>query len=165
MKALGNRNAITVFIIKEWRLAINENFKKWQSVKASFIFFQIDDAFQSSFYYVCGLMFFSSSLLYVSFLHYFLSFPNCSFAAETGCLPVSWSKPLSGELIWTFLQYNPCNFPLGPQMVLRSCFVAKGSLSPGFGVNLETCPCGGNLFLFKGMNTLSSSELVLSFKI
>lgn len=42
----------------------------------------------------------------------------------------------------------PGDFSLGPQMVLSSRSVAQASLTPGFGVNLETCPCEANLFSF-----------------
>lgn len=69
-----------------------------------------------------------------------------------GCLPVSWSKPLFRELIWTFLQCQPlgCGF-LGIFLWgLSWCLdhaLCWSSLTPGFGVSLETCSCE-LIFLF-----------------
>lgn len=143
--------------------------KKWQFLKASCTFFQIGG---------CLLILFSLCLwihaLTFSFcLLSFSSFIFCPFLSEAvlQMLSASWSKPLFRRAnlnILTVPAHWSCirgDFSLGPQLVLRSCLVAQASLTPGFGVNLETCPCGANLFSFWArMNTLSFSESAVSCK-
>lgn len=110
-------------------------------------------------------------LLLVFFFIHFLSFPKWVKLCCRGCLPVSWSKPLFRRANLTLLTMLapwscvPGDFSLGPQLALRPRSVAQASLTPGFGVNLETCPCEANLFSFwTRMNTLFFSELALSWR-
>lgn len=113
----------------------------------SVLFPKYVDTFQLSFscLWICTL-----TLPFSSFVFY----PSWVKLCCRGCLPVSWNKPLCRRANLNILKMLaawlciPGDFSLGFQLVLRSRSTAQASLTPGFGVNLNTCPCGANLFLF-----------------
>lgn len=145
MKLLGHRNAVTICILSK-DLLLMKILRKTRVCKGKLYLFP-NRRVPSNCHFIMFVGSCSDLLILPPF--FFLSFSILSWVTLCcgGCLPVSWSKPLFTRANLNILTmpapwlWIPGDFFMGPQLVFGSRSVAQSSLTPGFGVSLETCSC------------------------